>query len=317
MKTAVAGICLATGNSVMAEDVLLENEGLSGPLAATIAGPLDSGEPGIVIIPGSGPTDRDANSPLGVNAAPYRLLANALQAEGIASLRMDKRGMFGSASAASNANEVTFEDYARDVLGWSSVLREKTGAQCVWLLGHSEGGVVALRTALTDSDDLCGLILVASPGRRIGELLIEQLGANPGAAPLMDEIENHIATLESGKRIEDEVHPGLVSLFGPQIQTFMLSFMAQDPQSMIAEVELPVLIVQGREDLQVTEVDAQALAQAQPEATMVLLDGVNHVLKAVPASDVAANRASYANPDLPLADGVVETIVKFVSASAD
>lgn len=227
----------------MAEDVVIDREGLGGTLAGTLAGPVDSGRAGVVIIPGSGPTDRDGNNPLGVTAAPYRLLAEGLAEADIASVRTDKRGMFASRSAIPNPNEVTIGDYAGDTLAWAEFMRKRTGASCAWLLGHSEGGLIALRSAVSAAEGICGVILVASPGRPIADVLREQLSANPGAAPLMPEIEGHLATLSAGERIESDVHPGLAALFGPQIQTFLISLFAQDPQALIGQIDLPLLVI--------------------------------------------------------------------------
>ena len=91
--------------------------GPQGPLEGTL---LDAGKsaPVVLIIPGSGPTDRDGNNPLGVTAAPYRLLAEALAAKGVSSARIDKRGMFGSKAAVADANKVTITDYAADTHNW-------------------------------------------------------------------------------------------------------------------------------------------------------------------------------------------------------
>ena len=87
-----------------------------GPLAPLSATWLDAGKraPVVVIIPGSGPTDRDGNNPMGVTAASYRLLAESLAKRGISSVRIDKRGMFGSKAAIANGNDVTIAAYAAD-----------------------------------------------------------------------------------------------------------------------------------------------------------------------------------------------------------
>ncbi len=179
-------------------DTEIEVAGPSGPLRGTLLSAGGAEHPVVLIIPGSGPTDRDGNNPLGIRASTYRLLAEGLAAEGISSLRIDKRGMFGSAAAIPDPNAVTIGDYAADVRRWSAALRERTGASCIWLLGHSEGGLVALATA-KGTTDLCGLILVAAPGRPYGEILREQLRANPANAPLLDQAEHAIAQLEAGK----------------------------------------------------------------------------------------------------------------------
>src|SRR5262249_10810047 len=149
----------------------------------TMLAPENSKDAVVLIIPGSGPTDRDGNSPLGIRASPYKLLAEGLAAKGITSVRIDKRGIFGSASAVPDANAVTIAHFAADVHGWVEVIRGKTGASCVWLLGHSEGGLVALASRQSASE-VCGLILVAAPGRPLGQVLREQLKSNPADAPL-------------------------------------------------------------------------------------------------------------------------------------
>ena len=155
---------------------------------ADLAGTLSEAGPGapiVLILPGSGPTDRDGNNPLGVAAAPYRLLAEALAANGVASVRVDKRGLFGSRAAVPDPDAVTIAEYASDALAWVQAIRTRTGVRCVWLLGHSEGGLVALQAA-QEPGPLCGVILVSTPGRPFGQLLREQLRANPANAPILD-----------------------------------------------------------------------------------------------------------------------------------
>ena len=295
------------------QDLAMEVDGLDGPLAGTFVSPAEPLAEPVIIIPGSGPTDRDGNNPAGIRAASYQLLAEGLARAGIPSLRIDKRGMFASGSAISDANEVTIEDYATDVTDWARTLRERTGRDCVWLAGHSEGGLVALRAAALAPEGLCGIVLLAAPGRPLGTILREQLAANPANAFLLPEAERHIAALERGEPVTEPVHPALGPLFGPQLRTFLTSLFAQDPARLAAEIELPILILQGLEDIQVTEADARALAEAAPTARLVLLEEVNHLFKPVPAGDRAANLAAYADPDLPLADGVVASIAEFLT----
>jgi pimeloyl-ACP methyl ester carboxylesterase len=269
----------------------------------------------VLIIPGSGPTDRDGNNPLGVRAASYRLLAEGLAARGIGSVRIDKRGMFGSRTAVADANAVTVADYASDVRAWVKAIRAATGAPCVWLLGHSEGGLVALAAASEASEGVCGLILVAAPGRKVGAALREQLRANPANAPLLDQALAAIDRLEAGQRVDAAaLHPALMSLFAPPVQGFLISLLAQDPAALLARYPGPALVVHGRRDIQAAVADAERLAAARPGVKLVMLDEVNHVLKRVATDDRAANAAAYSNPDLPLAPEVVEAIAGFVSA---
>jgi pimeloyl-ACP methyl ester carboxylesterase len=305
---AIPSVAAAT----VAPGTTIEADVPNGPLSGTIEGPERPGAPVVLIIPGSGPTDRDGNSPLGIRAQPYRMLANALAARGIVSVRIDKRGMFGSTGSFGDANAVTLGDYAGDVKAWVGTIRKRTGASCVWLLGHSEGGLVAL-AASHEVPDACGLILVSTAGRRLGDVLRQQLQANPATAPLLPDAERAITTLEAGRRVDVSTFARpLRRLFAPQVQGFLISVLAVDLTSLIRSVQRPVLILQGASDIQVSTEDAKKLAQAQPAAKLAILSGVNHVLKSVTSDDRATNIETYGDPDLPLAPGVAEAIAEFL-----
>jgi uncharacterized protein len=295
----------------------LEAPGPQGPLKGTMLAPASAGAPTVLIIPGSGPTDRDGNNPLGVKGSTYRLLAEGLAAHGIGTVRIDKRGMFASAAAVADGNAVTIDDYATDVASWISVIRKQTGASCVWVLGHSEGGLVALAAA-QKVPNICGLLLVATAGRPVGEVMQEQLRANPANAPVLDQAIAAIDLLEAGKRVDvSGMHPALLPLFRPQVQGFLISLFSYDPAALIATVGKPVLILQGKRDMQTSVADAQRLMQGAHNAELVLLPDVNHVLKTVTSDDRRANVATYADPTLPLAPGVVDAIASFVDAEAN
>jgi pimeloyl-ACP methyl ester carboxylesterase len=293
-------------------ETFVEVQGPSGVLKGTMLAPADAkGAPAVVIIPGSGPTDRDGNSPMGLKAAPYRLLAEALAGLGVASVRIDKRGMYASAAAAPDANKVTMADYAADAHAWAAMMRARTDAPCVWLLGHSEGSLVAL-VASKDTTDLCGLVLVSGAGRPLGQILREQLKSNPANAPLLAQALPAIDKLEAGQHVDvTGMDPRLMPLFYPDVQGFLIDQMSYDPAKLAAAYNGLELVVQGTTDLQVTMVDAERLAGGRSGVTLVKLEGVNHVLKSAP-QDRAANAATYADPSLPLAPGVAEAIAAFV-----
>ena len=285
--------------------------GPKGPLEGTY---LDAGgkAPVVLIIPGSGPTDRDGNNPLGVAAAPYRLLAEALAAKGVSTARIDKRGLFGSKAAVADPNAVTIGDYAIDVHNWVAAIRGRTGAQCVWVLGHSEGGLVAL-VATQRSEGICGVIAVSAPGRKLGDVIRQQLRDNPANAPVLDDAMTAIAALEAGKTVDATgMHPALQRLFAPQVQNFLIDAFARDPAKLAASLKVPLLVVQGERDLQVSVADAQALAAAAPGAKLVLIPAMNHVLKDVAVDDRQANLATYADPALPVDPALVDAIASFV-----
>jgi len=285
--------------------------GPQGSLAGTL---LDAGPhaPAVLIIPGSGPTDRDGNNPVGVTASPYRRLAEALAAKGVSSVRIDKRGMFGSKSAVADANNVTISDYATDTHKWIAAIRQKTGASCVWLLGHSEGALVALAAA-QQADGICGVIVASGAGRKLSDLIREQLRSNPANAPVLNSAMAALDSLDRGQRVDvTNMNPALLPLFRPQVQDFLIDMFRQDPAKLAASLKVPLLIVQGERDVQVSTTDAKTLASAQPKAKLALIPRMNHVLKDVESDDRAANLATYADPSLPIDPALVDVIVKFV-----
>jgi len=298
-------------------ETFVEAAGPAGPLKAAMLSLGAVPGPVALIIPGSGPTDRDGNSPLGIRASTYKLLAQDLAARGMTTVRIDKRGMFGSAAATPDANAVTIADYVSDVNSWVAALRKRTGAACVWLIGHSEGGLVAM-AASKNQPGICGLVLVAAPGRPLGEVLREQIKANPANGPLVGHAMSAINSLEQGRRVDTaDMHPALQGLFAPQVQGFLISEFSYDPRRLLADEQKPVLVLQGRRDIQVSEADAHLLKQAAPHATLVLLPGVNHVLKSVASDERSANLATYADPSLPLAPDVGSSVADFIKRNSN
>jgi pimeloyl-ACP methyl ester carboxylesterase len=265
--------------------------------------------PVVLIVPGSGPTDRNGNSPLGVNSNMYKQLAEGLATKGIATVRVDKRGMFGSAEAG-DPNAVSVDIYASDYRAWIDAIRAETGRKCVWLLGHSEGALM-VSAAAEGRKDVCGLILVSGMGRKMGEVIRAQLRANPANVPLLDQAFAALDDLEAGRHPDtSNMHPALLPLFAPQVQDFMISVFATDPVETVRRARVQTLIVQGTTDLQVTEEDARLLNDA-PRTKLELIRGMNHVLKEAP-EDRAANLATYANADLPLHPKLVREIGDFI-----
>ena len=277
------------------------------PLHGTLLTPENASAVG-VILPGSGPTDRDGNSPMGVSASTYRLLAEGLAAQGIATVRIDKRGIGASAAAGPAEADLRFDAYVADARAWAAEAARRADKPCAWLIGHSEGALIALKAVEDGDDKICGLVLLSGAGRPAGVVIREQLTALP--EPMKAQAFSALTELEAGRTVAD-TPPALAALFRPSVQPYLISWLPLDPAALIAAYDGPVFIGQGTTDLQVGVADAQALAAADPRATLKLWDGVNHVLKTAPA-DRAANIAAYSNPDLPLAPGVVEDVAAFI-----
>ncbi len=285
--------------------------GPNNVLAGTLLRPAGRPKAALVIIPGSGPTDRDGNNPLGVKTAPYRKLAEALAERGVATVRIDKRGMFGSA-AAGNPNAVTFAQYDADVRAWVDVARKATASKCVWVAGHSEGGLVAMRVAAVPH--VCGVVLLAAPGEKLGATIRKQLVANSANGPFLASAEAALSELEAGRKVAvDGLHPALAQgLFNPAVQDFMIELLAQNPPRLAAAIRRPLLIVQGGRDVQVGPSNGEVLRQAAPKARFALFRAMNHVLVDAPEQR-AANLATYGNASLPLTPGLADRVAAFVT----
>lgn len=286
--------------------------GVTGSLHGYLLSPKRPETNLVLIVPGSGYVDRDGNSPSGVHASSYRLLAEELGKLGVPTLRIDKRGMFSSADALKDPNDVTIEDYASDVRSWISHYAKD--GRCMWLLGHSEGALVA-EVAAQNTTHVCGLILVSPAGRRLGDVLLGQIRAQSNDPALLSEAQQAIRQLESGEKVSvSSLSPPLKALFRPRVQNFLIDDFSFDPASILKKIKLPTLILQGNNDMQVGVGDMQRLKEYDPSAIAITLPGMTHMLKDAPLNDVSANRATYTNPDLPLDPLVAPSIRKFISA---
>jgi pimeloyl-ACP methyl ester carboxylesterase len=279
--------------------------GLAGTLARPKNGPARG--PAVLIIAGSGPTDRDGNGPL-VSTDTYRLLAAGLAAQGVASLRYDKRGIGGSAGLVKREEEVRFDDFVDDAVAASRDLMGRTDVSRLVIAGHSEGALIAIRVA--HKVNVAGLVLLAAPGRSLAEILRAQLRTAPMPEELRSEALRMTETLARGEHVAD-VPPELAPIFRRSVQPFLISMLRVDPRLELGQLATPVLLLYGARDIQVSLQDRDALAKARPDARVVTLPSANHVLKSAPA-DRAGNIATYTDRSLPLNPGILPPIVLFV-----
>jgi len=256
-----------------------------------------------LIIAGSGPTDRNCNNPSMTNDA-YKKLAHGLAENGIASLRYDKRGIAESAAAVENEADLIFYDYVSDAKDWIELAKQDKRFTKLAVIGHSEGSLIGMLAA-GKADQF---ISVAGSGRSIGLVLKEQLSAQPKA--FQDEAFPIIDTLSMGKKVST-ISPMMMSLFRPSIQPYMISWLKYDPQTELKKLKIPVLIIQGTTDIQLSVKDAKLLLAAKPEAQLRIIEQMNHILRTV-EGDREANLATYNNAALPLAEGFVKSITDFI-----
>ncbi|TWI53842.1 hypothetical protein IQ22_02453 [Pseudomonas duriflava] len=265
-------------------------------------------QPVALIVPGSGPTDRDGNNPMAHNFALKRL-AEALAEQGIASVRYDKRGVAQSKAATPREEDLSVQRYVADVVAWSNLLRHDPRFSKLILIGHSEGALIASLAANDANAD--ALITIAGSGRPIGDVLREQL-ASKLPQPLFSSSQWIMSQLEKGQ-LQLAVPEPLMVLFRPSVQPYLITLFRQNPAHAFAQVKAPALIIQGEHDIQVEIKDAEALKRARPEAELALIPGMNHMLRIVPAS-AEAQLPTYNDANLPLAGELIDRIVKFIRA---
>ena len=261
----------------------------------------------VVIHAGSGPTNKDGNT-IGAGANnSLKMIAEDLAEQGIASIRFDKRGIGENTALIAKEEDLTFEIYVQDVNAIVGYAKDDPRFTEVHLLGHSEGALIM--TIAAQQNEVDSLISIAGTGRPVDEILTEQLKASL-PPNLLRESEKALQQLKAGQKVAS-VSTELYSLFRPSVQPYMISWLKYDPQQEISKVSVPILIIQGKNDIQVTETDANMLHVANNKATIHYFDDMNHVLK-----DVKGNReqniASYSNPELPLTIGLIDKITEFV-----
>lgn len=268
--------CLLSTAPVFAGEIEIQATGEFGTLAGTYLD-VGSNTPPILIIPGSGPIDRNglrAGVP-GIGA--YERLALALETRGISTVRIDKRGTFKSNTAIRDTDDLRIQGYANDTLGWIDAVKDISGQPCIWVFGHSEGGLVASLAIAQNPDGVCGLILAAAPGRHIDEILREQLARHTKSNRVRAMIDDTLAKLKTGQSVDPKELPLILKiLFNPVNQRYFMDWMTYDPATVVENITVPVLIVQGDEDVQIAVEDAQRLSAALPQADLHVIKGMNH-----------------------------------------
>lgn len=276
-----------------------------GTLSGTLTMPNNNTPcPVVLIIAGSGPTDRNGNNPLSTprNGSSYQQLAAALASQGIASLRYDKRGIGESRGFTKPAAVTTLDDYASDAALWLEHLEKDPRFKTISVIGHSEGALIGMKLA-TDHP-LKSLISLAGPGETMDQLLLAQLKPKMKSGDYQ-QATDILSALRDGKD-PDNVPTALHKLFNPSLYTFWKSTFHFDPCVMMKAIHVPVLILNGSADVQVPPQQASRLQQCNPDAHMTVIPGMSHSLK---------NEAATAYPDgkpLPLSQELIPAIGTFI-----
>ncbi|MFC2482664.1 MAG: alpha/beta hydrolase family protein [Capnocytophaga granulosa] len=269
----------------------------------TLLSPKGENQPPLaILIAGSGPTDRDGNQALFKNNS-LKYLAEGLAQKGIATFRYDKRVIAQINKATVQEEKMTFEDEVNDALLVVNHFKDKY--KKIILIGHSEGALIGLLVA--QKVVVSKFVSISGAGNSSATLIEEQIGKN--APQLKEESQKIISQLRKGELV-DNISPYLAPVFRKSVQPYLISWFKYEPAKEITKLQIPILIVQGTNDLQVEDKEAQLLKEAQPKAQLLLIEGMNHVLKKV--KTLEENQQSYLNPDLPISGELVEGIASFI-----
>lgn len=308
--TASISLTLSAQLLVSEEPIVLNTE--TGTIYGTLKVPNNkSSIPIAIIIAGSGPTDRNGNSQLTQNNA-YKMLSDNLFYNGIATLCFDKRGIAESKQAMKDESEIRFDHYINDVREWINLLSKDKRFSDIIIIGHSEGSLIGM-IASENNAIVKKYISVAGMGVSFDVTLKEQMEKQLSGQPqtLKGIIFSYIDKLKNGETISN-VPPTLNALFRPSIQPYMISIMKYDPQKEIAKLNIPILILQGTTDIQVTAEHADILFAANPKAKKVIIENMNHVLKDCTSNDMQAQSPTYNNLNIPLNKELGKAIIEFI-----
>ena len=280
----------------------------SGELFGSLLLPQsDKPVPVVLIIAGSGPTDRNGNSAEGARNDSLKRLAWVLARHNIASVRYDKRGVAASLKATPDERNLTLDAYVADAVAWGKSLKADPRFGPLIVLGHSEGALVAALAA--PELDPAGVVSLSGSARPVDQVIRQQLADHLPPALLLRS--NQILDRLKAGQVDADVPDPLQGIFRPSVQPYLISLFRADPAAAFARLNMPALIVQGTTDLQVGVADAEKLKQAKPDAELAVIPGMNHVMRIVP-NDVKQQLSSYNNPQLPLADALGRRLVSFI-----
>jgi hypothetical protein len=282
---------------------------LSGIISGTLAMPANASEkiPVVLIIADYGLTDRNGNNAqTGLAANTYKLLAISLAKNGIASVRYDKR-MVGESKTSNKPEDFRYDDYVDDAVGLIDMLNDDQRFSKIIVLGHGEGSMVGM---LASRDQPAkAIISVNATGEQGDKFMTEQMKSRPQFEQTA--FKTLIDSMKKGKTI-DNIDLSLYYIASPAKQKFLMSYFRYPPTRVIKVMKVPILIIQGNNDVQgVSVADAEKLKKAKSEAILTIIPGMNHIMRDAP-TDKDQNMATYSNPNLPLKPEFVTAVVNFI-----
>ncbi|MCK0130799.1 alpha/beta hydrolase [Flavobacteriaceae bacterium F08102] len=261
--------------------------------------------PLVILVPGSGAVDRDGN------IGPMKLenlknLAHGLASRHIATFRYDKRVLTAVNKEGFKESEMSFDDFVLDATSVVRFFRKEKKYKKIIIAGHSQGSLVGMLAA---TDGVDAFISIAGAGRPIDQVISDQVMAQ---SPLFkDDLAKTFAIISAGN-IDENFNPLLTSIFRTSVQPFLRSWMKYDPCKALEKLNIPVLLIQGTNDIQVDVIEAELLFKAKPTATLILIEHMNHVFKEITTKDRGENLASYTDKTLPVMSKLINEIEEFV-----
>ncbi len=257
----------------------------------------------VILVPGSGPVDRNGNQSFMKNDS-FKKLAAELSEKGIAAYRYDKR-ILQMRDLGIKEEDIRFEDFITDVSSVIEHFRKSDQFKNIIVLGHSQGSLVGMVAAKDKAD---AFISIAGAAEPIDSIIVDQIaGQMPGLKENVQQTFKEMRETGSSKNY----NPMLEMIFRPSVQPFILSWMQYDPQEELKKLDMPVLLINGSNDLQVKEDQAEKLHSAKPSAQLVILDKMNHVFRKIEGDDLE-NSKSYNDAGLPLHPELVPVIADFI-----
>ena len=261
--------------------------------------------PLVIIIPGSGPTDRNGNNAMMKNNS-LKFLAENLSSKNISTYRFDKSVLSYNSENIEKLDSLSFEIFineAKTVLGF---FKTSNNYSKIIVAGHSQGSLVGLLASQNKAD---GFISLAGAGRSIDNILIEQISKQ--APFLKEETERIIDQLKEGVIVED-YNELLKSLFNKKTQPFLMSWIKYNPQEQIKKLTIPILIINGSNDIQVATTEGELLHKSAQSSQLQIIENMNHLFKEI-KGDINENMLSYNNPNLPVMEELINIITTFVN----
>ncbi len=263
--------------------------------------------PLVIIVAGSGPTDRDGNQG-GMTTNSSLMIARALDSAKINSFRYDKRGIAHSTPALMSEHDLRFDTYVNDLIDIIGHFKE-LGYKKILVAGHSEGSLIGLVAA--NKINIDGLISISGAGLPADSLLKNQFEKQPLSASKKQEVFDILSSLKQGKQVPG-VSPDLNSLFRESIQPYLINWFTYDPRNLIHPLNCPILILGGTCDIQVDATNATALFNAAPANSRIeILQGMTHTIKNA-GKDCKDQMKTYSDGKMPLASGFMKYIIDFI-----